>query len=599
MRRRAARLLGLLALVLGPPGTLPAAARPPALRGVIEGYYGRPWTGVARRDVIRFLGAHGFNTFVYAPKNDDFHRTRWREFYPATALADLARTARTARRARVAFLYALSPVLDVCYSCDADLDALTAKLGQIAHARIRHFALLLDDAAPVLTGVADQGRYGGSDDAALARAQADFANRLQRRLRERHLGRVRLVVPTDYAGTECHPYHAALAHDLEPGLPVAWTGPGVFADTITVAMARARAGCLPEHPVVLWDNYPVNDTVVSNSLHLGPLTGREAGLPAVLHGYLLNPMTQAHASLVALGTAAAYLRRPARYDPERAWHATLAELDGGGRGLDVLAAQVRSSALDLDDARELAAAVDAVAATYTDAAWTEAVDALAAEEATQAAAPDDITAHLGGSPLATEIAPWVEELAEHTTRGLAAVTLLRALKPALADLTAAAGSGTLRLRGRALPPDAMVAAALGPGFSTDASAVAARIAAPPFIAYILCLGQLMSADIVFCRQYGLNVHGKSLYFIIRSLESVSIVSDRNVHDRLVMLTGATYDAWSARRGPGADALTLTADGGPVPLAADGTFDATVAAPGGRVTLVLATAAGESTGRPAP
>ena len=102
MRRRVAALSSLLALVLASPGTPSAGTHPPALRGVIEGYYGRPWTGDARRDVIRFLGAHRLTTFVYAPKNDDFHRTRWREPYPAAALTDLERTARTARRARSA-----------------------------------------------------------------------------------------------------------------------------------------------------------------------------------------------------------------------------------------------------------------------------------------------------------------------------------------------------------------------------------------------------------------------------------------------------------------------------------------------------------------
>src|SRR5689334_16005637 len=48
----------------------------PLLRGVVEGYYGRPWSGDARRAVIRFMGAHGLDTFVYGPKNDPWHRDR-------------------------------------------------------------------------------------------------------------------------------------------------------------------------------------------------------------------------------------------------------------------------------------------------------------------------------------------------------------------------------------------------------------------------------------------------------------------------------------------------------------------------------------------
>jgi len=589
-----------LAVILGL-GLLarPADAIRPALRGVIEGYYGRPWSGPDRRDVIRFLGAHALNTFLYAPKNDDYHRTRWRDPYPDAALADLKATAVVARRARVRFVFGLSPVLDVCYSCPADLDALTAKLAQVARAGIRHFALLFDDAPPdgALVAPEDQARYGGTDAVALARAEGDLVSRVRRRLRSRHLGHLDLMVPSAYAGTACTPDLAALAKGLARGVPVAWTGPGVFAAEITAAMARARAACVPGHPVVLWDNYPVNDTVVSNNLHLGPLTGRDAALPGVLAGYLLNPMTQPHASLVALGTAAAYLRAPRRYDPEAAWHVTLHELDGGGTGFDTLAAQVRSSALDLDDARELAAALTAVESTYADDDWTDAVDDLAAEEGRQAAAPADIAARLGSTPLGTEIGPWVAELAAHAARGTDAVALLRALKPSFADvvLTQLAGGGA-HVTGRALPPDHAVADLLGPGFSTEATAVAARVANPPVGDYLSCLGLslLQTADIHFCPQFGLNVHGKSLFFLIRSASDVSIVSDENVHDRLVRFTGAAYDAFSTGRTPDSDALTMTVEGVPASLGADGSFDATVPVAILHVRLRLTTAAGELT-----
>src|SRR5690349_20997837 len=71
----------------------------PRLRGVVEGYYGRPWSGDARRDVIRFMGSHGLDTFVYGPKNDPRHRDRWREPYPSDALHDFRATVRVARTA--------------------------------------------------------------------------------------------------------------------------------------------------------------------------------------------------------------------------------------------------------------------------------------------------------------------------------------------------------------------------------------------------------------------------------------------------------------------------------------------------------------------
>jgi len=591
-------LLGAAAVLAAGAGG--AGARPLPMRGVIEGFYGPPWSGDARRDVIRFIGGKGMNTFVYAPKNDPFHRARWRDPYPADALADLAGTAVVARRARVRFVYALSPALDVCYSCAADFDALTAKLAQVAGAGVRRFALLFDDAPAALEDPADVPRYGGGDAAALARAQADLANRTARWLRRHRLGRLELVVPTDYAGDACHPYHVELGRRLARGMPVGWTGGGVFAPTITASEARARARCL-RHPVVLWDNFPANDTVLSINLHLGPLTGRDPGLARVLHGHLFNPMLEAHASLVALGTAAAYLRNPRGYDPERAWRETLAEL--GGPGLTVLAENTRSSALDLDDARPLAAAVDALAGAFDGPGWAVAMAALAAEEARQGAAPAAIAAELGESPLAAEIAPWVAELAAHAARGAEAVTLLRALKPGFGPVTVTYAGDQVTVAGRVLSPDAATAARLGPGFVAEARAVAARIAAPDVGGFLACLGDLLGADIRFCTTFGLNVHGKALYFVIHApdLSDVHIVTDRNVHDRLLQLAGAAYAAWAARRAPGDDALTLTIDGLPAPLAADGSFSLTFPRPvvGNDIRLLVTTAGGDATAQSVP
>src|SRR5262249_20230168 len=155
-----------------------------------------------------FLGAHGMNTFVYGPKNDPYHRDRWRELYPEDVLDDLRITATEARRARVRFIYALSPGLDICYACDADFDVLTAKLAQLLRARVRSFALFFDDAPESLTHPEDVARYGDDDGAALARAHADVVNRTDRWLRRRGLHGIKFMVPTAYAGTTCLPYHS-------------------------------------------------------------------------------------------------------------------------------------------------------------------------------------------------------------------------------------------------------------------------------------------------------------------------------------------------------------------------------------------------------
>ena len=565
------------------------------LRGVVEGYYGVPWSGPARRDVIAFLGAHRLNAFVYAPKNDDFHRARWRDPYPAAVLDDLAVTAKAARAAHVHFIYALSPVLDICYACAADFRALTAKLRQLRRARVRQFALLFDDGGTIRDPV-DIARYGGTDARALAYAQADLTLRVRRWSRAHHLHRRLLMVPSDYAGVDCHPYHIELARRLPPDVPIGWTGPGVFASTITAAQARARADCLAGRPVVLWDNYPVNDTVLSINLHLGPLSGRAADLPAALYAHLFNPMTQAHASLVALGTAAEYFAAPATYDQEAAWQRILGEL--GGDGFATLAAQTRSSALDLDDARALAALIEQVATSYATPEWPAAVDGLEVEELQQAAAPQDITTRLGASPLASEIDPWVQELAAHARRGLEAVTLLRAMKPHIDGLHVTSDSGQLTVTGVALGPDPTQAQALGASFAAEAVLAAARIMHPPSADFVSCLGNLLGADIHFCSAFGLNVHGKALYFLLASAAGTSVITDRNVHLRLITHVASAYGSWLGRSGPTATDVQVRLDDVDVPIAGSGAFTVSAAANVSH-RLLLTTTAGDATAVPLP
>ena len=61
--------------------------------GVIEGFYGRPWTGPQRRRMFGWLQQWGMNTYMYAPMDDIKHRALWRELYDESEAAELKRAA--------------------------------------------------------------------------------------------------------------------------------------------------------------------------------------------------------------------------------------------------------------------------------------------------------------------------------------------------------------------------------------------------------------------------------------------------------------------------------------------------------------------------
>src|SRR5262245_29173716 len=49
------------------------------LTGVVEGFYGKPWTHGERTELFEWMAEWGLNTYLYAPKDDLKHRAIWRE----------------------------------------------------------------------------------------------------------------------------------------------------------------------------------------------------------------------------------------------------------------------------------------------------------------------------------------------------------------------------------------------------------------------------------------------------------------------------------------------------------------------------------------
>ena len=77
--------------------------------GLIEGFFGRPWSWQARDEAVRFLAPHGYRFFLYAPKADPFLRRRWQDPHPDGELEALARFGKACRGLGVRFGVGLSP----------------------------------------------------------------------------------------------------------------------------------------------------------------------------------------------------------------------------------------------------------------------------------------------------------------------------------------------------------------------------------------------------------------------------------------------------------------------------------------------------------
>ncbi|MCL2594382.1 MAG: beta-N-acetylglucosaminidase domain-containing protein [Promicromonosporaceae bacterium] len=277
-----------------------------AMWGIVEGYYGPAWTPAERLTVLRFAAESGLNTYLYGPKDDPYHRMKWREPYPNPA--QLTELAQAAVGLGIRFIYALHPY-GINAADSAEVAALLAKVGSLQAAGIADFALFFDD-------IPEQTEAAGRTHGELARQVADA------------IGRPLLVCPTDYAGTAPSPYRDGLAQSIPADTLLLWTGSDVVVGEVTAEQAVGARAAIGRN-LVLWDNFPVNDFAMDR-LFLGPLVNRPAS-PASLHGILANPMIQALPSLIAIATVGEYAKYPAAYVPEVAWRRAIervAELTG-------------------------------------------------------------------------------------------------------------------------------------------------------------------------------------------------------------------------------------------------------------------------------
>ena len=431
VRRPLAILLVLAAAALAACSDAPApeGSSPFRHRGVIEGFYGPPYDTATRARIIRFIGARGMNAYVYAPKNDPLHRDQWRTPYPDEQLADFGELARVGRESGVRFYFAVAPGITYDRDDPADFERLAAKLRSVHERGVTGFALLFDDLLDPASTALDPELQAGLT-ARVARLVASFGPDTDLWF----IGHVYTGLAADlaanrglFAGLSPQPpqvYYDAYADLVPPQLPIMWTGPGVFSARLTRSDTQDFRDFASGRPVVVWDNFPVNDSI-ARELFMGPYLGRDADLGDVADGVVLNLMTQPIAGLVAVATAAEYFADPAAYDPDAAWRRAVADVGGpGADALETFAAVHRGHPVlaGADEAVELGHRIAAAfPAAGTDAAG---VARLRAELEKLAANRAALQEALAVGQLLAEMEPWSGKLADLALAGLAGLEAL-------------------------------------------------------------------------------------------------------------------------------------------------------------------------------
>ena len=287
------------------------------VRGVIEGFYGTPWSHEQRLRGLAHFSDFGFNRYLLAPKDDPWHRYDWRSALSEDFLNRVSDLMAEGRKNGVTVAVAISPGLTVQY-CDAsDVAAIMVRFKQLHSIGVREFGLFLDDIPARLQSDNDVAKFDS-----VMQAHSYYCNAVWADLKKLDSVNTLAICPMQYHGKATEEYITQFGSALDPELALIWTGREICSEYLDISDAKVFKGNT-SHTPLYWDNYPVNDVAMVHELHVGPIEGREKGLEKHCLGYFANPMDRFELSLVSLSTIGDYLWDTQGYDPQAAWEYSL------------------------------------------------------------------------------------------------------------------------------------------------------------------------------------------------------------------------------------------------------------------------------------
>ena len=298
-------------------------------RGVVEGFYGAPWSHQARLRHLKFYGQNKMNTYIYGPKDDPYHSSpNWRLPYPEQEAKQIKELVRVAQENEVNFVWAIHPGKDIKWNQE-DRDNLLGKFQKMYDLGVRSFAVFFDDISGEGTNPDRQAELLNYIDEQFVKVKKDV-NPL-------------IMCPTEYNKSWSNVkggYLTTLGTKLNGSIHIMWTGDRVIADMYegdTVRGGMKWINNLIQRPAYVWWNFPVSD-YVRDHLLMGPVYGNEKHIADMMSGFVTNPMEHAESSLLAIYSVASYAWNPDEYDSMKAWRdAMKAILPSAAQELEIFA----------------------------------------------------------------------------------------------------------------------------------------------------------------------------------------------------------------------------------------------------------------------
>lgn len=287
-------------------------------RGFIEGYYGIPWTSEERKELMRFGSKFKSNIYIYAPKDDAYHSSCWRDLYAENDLEILKEQIEVGRETKTKLAWALHPFMSnkiTADNYDASLQIVEKKFNQLYEAGVRQFVISADD-VEVTGGLLEDGSLHNkllNDVATFLKAKND-CNDL-------------VFVPSAYCyqaeqrlKVDLNKYYASLMKDLDDSIHIMWTGDDVCSSMESGRFTEFKN--LTNKKPFFWLNWPVNDYSTDHLLmgkgEVLNINYTDDTVP--FEGMVTNPMQQAEPSKLSIFAICDYTWNSNKFNVDKSYN---------------------------------------------------------------------------------------------------------------------------------------------------------------------------------------------------------------------------------------------------------------------------------------
>ncbi len=321
-------------------------------RGIIEGYYGVPYSAEVTKDLFRFMARYKMNTYMYGAKSDPYHSRYWGDPYPLTITEEQKKIGYltqdmmqditdVAKETKVNFIWAIHPGKTFADPNDHDvLDRIMTKFESMHHLGVRQFGVFVDD-------------VGVPSDSAIMKLCADNITTLQQRIDNRW-NKSGVVATDTVKPLHYVPQLYAFSWVSEARAKQFFESLKSTPEKLNIYITGRNVWSVPNNEdleivynwlgrnVSWWWNYPCNDedhtklfvmdtyTNFRDETHIDNLSHLERHLKGA-QSLIINPMQQGELSKIALFSVANYAWNNHDFDNYSSWESAIPAVVGKER----------------------------------------------------------------------------------------------------------------------------------------------------------------------------------------------------------------------------------------------------------------------------